>query len=129
MLEDAGYRKWGKAFSPDSHYEGEWKGGAYIKFVDWNIGGTKALLKEVRPYERIVYEHVSLINTDGREDTAGAVAKSWIGCSEIYCLKETKEGEIKLAIEITVSDTENFITMFDNSWPQALEMLKGLCEG
>ena len=78
MLEDAGYRKWGKAFSPDSHYEGEWKEGAYIKFVDWNIGGTKALLKEVRPYERIVCEHVSLINTDGSEDTAGAVAKSWI---------------------------------------------------
>ena len=41
MLGPATYSKWAKAFSADSQYEGEWKQGTHMKFMDPNFGGTK----------------------------------------------------------------------------------------
>ena len=46
MLDPERYRRWAKAFSQNSQFDGEWREGAYIKFIDPDMGGTKAILEQ-----------------------------------------------------------------------------------
>ena len=126
MIEPETYKQWAKAFSPDSQYKGEWKEGEHIIFFDPNMGGTKALMEEVRPYDYILSKHVSLVNKElTSEDTESDAAKSWIGSTEAYSFKEESEAT-KYSVEVNTH--EGFVKMFEDSFPKALELLKGLCE-
>lgn len=125
MLGSESYKQWAKAFSSESQFSGEWKQGSHIRFIDANMGGTKAILEEVKPYDRIHAKHVAIIDKDGSEDTESDVAKTWIGVTEKYVLKEVN-GITELSIDIL--SHEECVAMFDDCWPNALELLKGLCE-
>ena len=125
MLDKETYREWAKGFSSESQYQGEWKEGTYITFIDPNMGGTKAVLEEVIPYSRIRAKHVSTIDKKGVEDTESEVALNWIGTIETYLLDE-ENGVTKLTI--TTEAHESFEKMFAECWPKALELLKDLCE-
>jgi uncharacterized protein YndB with AHSA1/START domain len=125
MLDAEQYKEWAKAFSPDSQFEGEWQQGTYMTFIDPTMGGTKALLEEVTPFDRIHAKHVAIIRKDGSEDTESDVAKNWMGITETYILNE-ENGITELSLEITTH--EDYENMFNDGWPHALELLKGLCE-
>ena len=125
MLEDATYRQWVKAFSPDSYYDGVWEQGKEIKFLDPNMGGTKAILDVVQPHQRILARHVALVDVDGVESTTGEMADTWIGSTEEYILTEY-DGMTKLVI--VVYTHQDFVDMFNSGWPKALLILKALCE-
>ena len=125
LIDAKKYKEWAKAFSPNSYFEGEWKQGTFINFLDPNMGGTKAVLETIEPYCHILAKHVSIISNEGNEDTTGEMAKKWIGTSEEYTLIE-EEGETLLVIEIkTHSD---FKQMFNEGWPKALQAIKELSE-
>lgn len=125
MLEPVAYKKWASAFSADSQFEGEWKQGTHMRFIDPNLGGTKAFLEEVKPFDRIHAKHVAIIAKDGSEDTQSAIAKTWIGITESYTLRENR-GITELLIEINTH--EDYEKMFDDGWPKAMGLLKTLCE-
>lgn len=125
MLDDATYRQWTKAFSPDSQYVGEWKEGTDINFSDPNLGGTKARLDVVKPYEKILMRHIALLGIDGSEECESAEAKKWIGSKEQYSFSET-DGTTQLFIEIEMH--EEYAEMCASLWPKALETLKAICE-
>ena len=125
MLSPDSYKLWAKAFSSDSQYRGEWKEGTYINFIDPNMGGSRAYLDEVIPYQKILARHVCMINMQEQQDTESDFAKKWIGTTEDYTFTE-QNGMTKLTV-ITKTD-EAFESMFTESWPNALELLKKLCE-
>ena len=125
MLDSEKYKEWTKAFSSDSQFQGEWKQGMHIKFVDPNMGGTKAILEDVTPYHRIHAKHVAIISKDGSEDTESDVAKNWKGITETYVLNEV-DGFTELSIEIQTH--KDYVKMFNDCWPNALELLKDICE-
>ncbi len=125
MIDSKKYNQWAKAFSADSQFDGQWKQGAHINFIDPAMGGTKALLEEIKPHDRIHARHIAMINKDGSEDRESEVAKKWIGTTETYTFQENN-GLTELFIE-TRTD-EAYEKMFSNSWPKALELLKALCE-
>jgi len=125
MLGPESYQQWAKAFSPNSQYRGEWKQGSYINFIDPNMGGTRALLESVIPYQKISAKHVAMLDKGENEDNESDFAKKWIGTTEDYTLSET-EGKTHLAV-VTKTD-EAFEKMFTDSWPQALQLLKEICE-
>ena len=125
MLDSGTYKEWAKAFSPNSQFIGEWKQGAHIRFIDPNMGGTIAFLEEVKPYVRIHAKHVAIINQNGSEDTESDVAKNWMGITETYVLNEVN-GATELLIEIL--SHKGLVSMFNDCWPNALELLRGLCE-
>ncbi len=125
MLDSKTYKQWAKAFSSDSQYIGSWVQGTSIKFIDPNMGGTKAILEVVEPCDRIAAKHVAIIREDGTEDRESETAKKWIGVTERYQLEETN-GTTQLFVEMQVH--EDFVSMFAESWPKALELLKTLCE-
>lgn len=120
------YKVWTKAFSADSQFEGEFKQGESIRFIDPGRGGTLAIVETVKEPEHLFMRHTAVINVEGREDTESEEAKNWIGTTESYLLKI--EGEAtNLTVEIETH--KNYVSMFEKSWPEALGLLKSLCEG
>nr|WP_279615060.1 SRPBCC domain-containing protein [Desulfonatronum thiosulfatophilum] len=125
MLDPSDYRQWTQAFSPNSQFIGKWEQGETILFIDPDLGGTKAVLDEVVPHERLKARHVAMINKDGSEDVSSEMAESWIGATETYIFNG-ENGQTELLIEMTTH--ENFEEMFNAGWPRALELLKAVCE-
>lgn len=119
------YRKWVKAFSPNSYFEGEWKQGTFMKFLDPEMGGTKAFLETLEPSDRILARHVSMIAQDGEETTEGEMCSKWIGTTEAYTLSEQGSST---ALQIEIRTHDDFVPMFESAWPKALKSIKTLSE-
>jgi hypothetical protein len=129
MIADETYRAWTEAFTPGSHYVGEWKQGSNIHFLgpdpkSGKLGGMISRIRESRPYEFISIEHVGVVQ-DGKEDTTSDAAKAWAGALENYTLKE-KGSVTELSVDMDI-DAE-FQEMFEGAWPKALQKLKELVE-
>jgi hypothetical protein len=129
MLEDATYRVWTEAFSPGSHYVGDWSQGSKILFLgpDPNtgkLGGMVSRIAENRLHEYISIEHLGLVS-DGVEDTTSEEVKLWAGSHENYTFKEAL-GATEVVVDMDITD--EFKEMFEGMWPKALLKLKELAE-
>lgn len=129
MLEDRTYRLWTEPFTPGSHYVGSWEKGSKILFLgpDPNSGkesGMVARIAENKPYEFISIQHYGLIQ-DGTEDTSSAAVKAWGDARENYTFEDLDD-KTKLLVEVDSDD--QFVKMFEGTWPKALEKLKELSE-
>lgn len=119
------YKQWVNAFSPNSYMEGEWKQGAQVKFLDPNMGGTKAIIDMLDPENYILARHISVISKEGEESTQGEVASNWVGTTEEYILNE--ENGIT-SLQIKIKSHSDFVEMFEVAWPKALSSIKVLSE-
>ncbi len=129
MLDDKTYRQWTEAFSPGSHYKGDWNKGSKILFLgpgEQGESGMVSRIKENRNHEFISIEHLGMIQ-NGKEDTSSEEAKAWAGALENYTLTE-KKGVTELRIDLTGNIAEEFVQMFDGMWPNALKKLKEISE-
>lgn len=129
MLDDKTYRQWTDVFSPGSYYKGSWDKGSKIIFLgpDPETGkemGMSATIAENRPYEFISIQHRGMIQ-GGREDTDSAEAKKWVPAFENYTFKE-KNGSTEVSVDVDVID--EYIAMFSDLWPKALQKLKEVAE-
>lgn len=125
MLSPGTYEQWVKAFSANSKFIGEWKQGETILFFDSNLGGSKALLEILDPYNEILAKHVSMVDKNMNENNEDEMSKKWIGSTERYSFKEAGN---KTKLEIEMNTDEAFEKMFNSSWPKALEIIKSLSE-
>ena len=130
MLDDATYRVWTEAFTPGSHYVGDWSKGSKILFLGpdpktGKMGGMVSRIKENRLHEYISIEHLGEVH-DGKEDTTSEAVKAWAGVHENYTFKE-KDGKTEVLVEMDSSGGE-FEEMFKDMWPKALQKLKELVE-
>ena len=125
LTEADRYTQWIKAFSPNSYADGEWKQGTHIKFLDPDMGGTKAFIELLKPNERILVRHVSIISKDGEESTSGKMADNWIGTTEDYQLADDDNGT---SLHIEIKTHSDFVQMFNAGWPEALKRIKALSE-
>jgi len=129
MLDDATYRVWTEAFTPGSHYVGDWSQGSKILFLGPNkTGGASGMvsrIKENRLHEYISIEHLGEVH-DGKEDTSSEAVKAWAGAHENYTFKE-KDKNTEVLVGIDSSGGE-FEEMFKDMWPKALQKLKELAE-
>ena len=125
MLASDTYREWVKAFSSDSKFIGEWKQGETILFFDPNFGGSKAIIEIFNPYDEILARHFSMVDKDSNENNEDEMTKKWIGSTERYSF--IKSGD-KIKLEIEMNTDEAFSEMFNKSWPNALKIIKSLCE-
>ena len=128
MLEDKTYRAWTEAFTPGSHYIGDWSKGSKILFLgpgqNGEMGGMVSRIKENKLYEFISIEHLGMIQ-GGKEDTSSEAVKSWTGALENYTFKE-KNNKTEVTVDIDVND--EYKDMFNDMWPKALQKLKELAE-
>ncbi len=119
------YKVWVRAFSPNSYFEGNWIQGSKIKFLDPDMGGTKAVLEVVEPEKKLLIRHIALISKEGEESTSGEIADKWLGTTEKYLLEGVAAGS-KLSIEINTH--QDFVSMFNNAWPTAMASIRQLSE-
>ncbi len=119
------YLQWANAAWPGSNVEGDWSEGSRMKFGGDQEGGTVARINEARRPERLVAEHVAVLGPGGVEDTESDVAKGWIGAMERYTFNE-KNGGTEVVVEIETQP--EWASMFEESWPVALQALKKLVE-
>lgn len=126
MWEPEKYKQWAQGFSANSQYAGALKQGETITFFDPEFGGTKAVVDELIPAQRLFFRHVAIVNQDGVEDAENEDAKSWAGVTEIYDLTET-DGMTTLTV--TMNAPESFEGMLAEGLEKSLEYLVVLCEG
>lgn len=128
MLEDKTYRIWTEAFSPGSHYVGNWDKGSKILFLGPNekgiMGGMVSRIKENKLYEYISIEHLGVVE-NGKEDTTSEAVKQWAGSLENYTFKDLN-GKTELLVDMDIND--EYKEMFEGMWPAALKKLKELTE-
>lgn len=105
--------------------DGEWKQGNTVRFLDPDMGGTKAVLEIVDPPKRILARHIALISKDGDESMSGPMADKWLGTTEDYSVT-TKDGVSRLKVEIKTH--QEFVDMFSRAWPIALADIRKLSE-
>ncbi|MCL4707410.1 SRPBCC domain-containing protein [bacterium] len=130
MLDDKTYRVWTEAFTPGSHYVGDWSKGSKILFLGpdpktGQMGGMVSRIKENRLHEYISIEHLGMVQ-DGQEDTTSEAVKAWAGAHENYTFKE-KDGKTEVLVDMDSSGGD-FEEMFKDMWPKALQKLKELAE-
>ena len=128
MLDDSTYRLWTEPFSPGSYYSGNWEKGSKILFIGpdekGSVSGMVSRIKENIPDEYISIEHIGLLQ-NGKEDTTSDAAKKWVPAFENYTFKE-KNGMTEVLVDLDMN--EEYIDMFRDMWPKALNKLKELAE-
>ena len=128
MLSDATYRQWTSVFNSDSYFEGDWSQGSEIRFLgpdgDGSLAGMIATVEENRPNELISLRYIGQI-VNGEDDTTSEAAKSFMGAHENYAFSAV--GGVT-TVDVELDSEDEFVAMFDEAWPLALEKLKDMVE-
>lgn len=129
VIEPDTYRVWTKPFNGDSRFEGTWELGEKIRFLgtddDGKQMGMHAQIVECRPYEIISIRHLGEI-VDGVEKDGFSGDPALSGGHETYRFVEAGE---RTTMQVTMDAPDEWVEMFDQMWPPALEALKSLAEG
>lgn len=125
MLGQDTYGEWAKAFGPGSLYQGDWNEGSSILFLGPDLQmGMASRIKESRKPEFISIEHVGIV-MNGAVDATSDEAKKWAPALENYTFKEVDNGtELTVSLEVIPEHK----SMFEETWPEALALLKQLAE-
>jgi uncharacterized protein YndB with AHSA1/START domain len=124
LLDDATYREWTSVFAPGSHAVTDWQKGSKVLFLDGNGMGMVSRIEENIPNEFISIEHLGEVK-DGVEDTTSDKVKQWAGAHENYTLKD-QDGKTELLIDCDMDD--EYVEMFKEMWPKALDKVKEIAE-
>ena len=125
MLDKETYGEWAKAFGEGSQYKGDWEEGSPIQFLGGDgATGMASRIQESRKPEFISIEHVGIV-MNGVVDSESDEAKKWAPSLENYTFEEMN-GETRLSVSIQVSS--EYRSMFEETWPNALQLLKELAE-
>lgn len=119
------YPQWTSAFSEGSKVETNWEEGEKVLFLNENNEGMVARIKEKKAPEKMVFEHLGMVDKNGKEDLESEKVKEWAGSLEIYDLEE-QNGETRLIV--TMDTAEDYKEFFDTTWPRAFEKLRSLSE-
>lgn len=119
MLAPDTYQKWTACFCEGSYYEGSWDKGSSIFFRSPSCEGMKALIAENRLLEHISIQHLSCLTEQGEEVITEPTFEN-------YTLRDHPVGT-ELLVDMDGSD--EYEAFFNEVWPQALQLLKTICEG
>lgn len=120
LWDDHSYRLWVSAFHEGSYAQSDWQEGGKILFLGSEGNGMSSRIKELKPFERMVFEHLGEVR-DGVEN----FDSPWSGAEEGYTLR-AHDGGTELLVEM--DSDENFEHYFSNTMPKALEILKRVAE-
>ena len=127
MLNHPTYEQWTTAFSEGSSYVGSWDQWADILFVDPSGQGMIAQIAESKLYEYVSIHHLweKMNNPETGEliTTMYEPANSY----ENYRFTAIDEQTTKVDVEMTTMPDE-WVEMFNQMRPKALELLREICE-
>jgi uncharacterized protein YndB with AHSA1/START domain len=125
MLGAESYRKWTTAFADGSYFDGSWSEGSRIRFLSPSGDGLVAEIAENRVHEFLSIRHLGFV-FKGVEDTDSEAVRAWAPAYENYTFSAVPGGT-----EIVVDQdvTADFEQCMEQTWPNALGLLKLMCEG
>ena len=122
------YEQWTALFNPTSTYEGTWDKGNKILFVGVDEhgekGGMVSRIAENIPYQFVSIQHYGLVKSD-QEITEGPEVEKWANGFENYTFEENN-GTTTVTVDLDTS--EDFQDYMNQTYPQALDKLKEICE-
>ena len=122
------YEQWTALFNPTSTYEGSWTKGTKMLFigVDENgeKGGMVSRIADNIPNRFVSIQHYGLYKAN-KEITEGPEVEKWANGYENYSFEENNDSTT-LTVDVDVND--DFLDYMNETYPQALEKLKELCE-
>ena len=124
LFDDGPFRKWSSEFAAGSHYVGDWSEGSEIRFLVDGGDGMVSMIDENRPHEYMSIRHIGFI-VKGVEDRESDAVKSWSPAFENYTLQDAGDGTRLTVVTDTFND---FVEYFNETWPKALEVVKGTAE-
>lgn len=128
IIDQSNYREWTTPFGPNCKFEGGWEKGDKIRFLgtsdDGKTEGMVAEIAESRKYSFISIRHLGYVHGD-KEDTTSEAVRKWAPAYENYTLTKMKEWT---RFEVDVDTEEEFMVMFSEMWPKALQRLKEIAE-
>jgi hypothetical protein len=122
------YEHWTAAFNPSSSYEGNWENGSKMLFVGVDehgaMGGMISKITEHIPQRFVSIQHVGMVQA-GIEITDGPEVEQWANGLEQYTFEE--HNGITTVI-VNMDAAEDFEGYMNDTYPQALALLKASCE-
>ncbi|MBK7851325.1 MAG: SRPBCC domain-containing protein [Bacteroidetes bacterium] len=122
------YEQWTALFNPTSTYEGTWIKGTKMLFigVDENgeKGGMVSRIADNIPNRFVSIQHYGLYKAN-KEITEGPEVEKWANGYENYSFEENNDSTT-LTVDLDVNN--DFLDYMNETYPQALEKLKELCE-
>ena len=122
------YEQWTALFNPTSTYEGSWTKGTKMLFigVDENgeKGGMVSRIADNIPNRFVSIQHYGLYKAN-KEITEGPEVEKWANGYENYSFEENNDSTT-LTVDVDVNN--DFLDYMNETYPQALEKLKELCE-
>lgn len=122
------YEQWTAIFNPTSSYEGNWDKGNKILFIGVDEkgekGGMVSKIVENIPNQFVSIQHYGLVKGD-KEITEGPEVEKWAIGFENYTFEVNNESTTLI---VDLDTTEDFESFMNETYPNALEKLKELCE-
>ncbi len=122
------YEKWTALFNPTSTYKGSWNKGSKMLFlgIDENgeKGGMVSEIAEIIPNHFVSIRHYGLLQGN-LELTEGPEVEKWANGFENYTFEENNG---ITSITVDLDTTEDFLDFMNDTYPEALEKLKEMCE-
>ncbi|HRG58907.1 MAG TPA: SRPBCC domain-containing protein [Bacteroidia bacterium] len=122
------YEAWTAIFNPTSTYDGTWEKGSKILFLgldeNGNKGGMVSKIDQIIQNEFVSILHYGILK-NGKEVTSGEEVDKWTGGHENYTFTKLASGT-ELNVEIDAVD--EFVDYFNETYPNALEKLREICE-
>ena len=122
------YEQWTSKFNPTSTYRGSWNKGGKIHFLGTDekgdVGGMVSEIVENLPTKFVSIKHCGILVGD-QEITTGPEVEKWAGGLENYTFRRNGERTIVL---VDLQTPEEFSDHMNRTYPQALHVLKEICE-
>lgn len=125
LIDPELYKVWVHVAWPNSFYDGKWEAGEQLRFISPGNGGTAATVAEIRKGDYILLVHEAVLNPDLTQDITSDAAKGWVGTTESYRFTESN-GITHLVVEMLCNP--EWVSMFEEGFPTALNKLKEICE-
>lgn len=129
MNNKASYEQWTALFNPTSTYEGNWEKGSKILFVgvdeNGEKGGMVSRILENIPNQFVSIQHYGLVKAN-EEITQGSEVEKWANGFENYTFQENN-GITTVIVDLDT--VEDFLEYMNETYPNALNKLKEICEG
>ena len=119
------YPVWTEPFGAGSRVETDWKEGSKVLFLSAENEGMLSRIARKEDNQFMSFEHLGMVDKNGKEDLESEKVKAGAGPKENYRLEE-KDGKTELQVELDVEDS--YQDFFRESFPKALQRVKELAE-
>lgn len=127
LFDDATYRQWAAEFDPGSHAVTTWEKGSKALFLGENQTGMVSEVTEHIPEKFLQITHKGIVK-DGVEDLSSKEAQIWAGSMESYALSGDNNQHTLTVNLYGNAIPDEYLEMFREAWPKALDVVKTLAE-